>query len=134
MGLEHPIISMACNIHCVPQGRVLHQPLSSSSAAIAWFGMAKTAPNEAETFWRRKVALAGLQVDMADSFVLCFLTCKMGQCNPLTSQRCCAGNGLHSKAINGMEKSAKKGKNSQMFSSGLVILSKRDRRLHNECY
>lgn len=131
MVLEHHIISTACNTHCVPQGRVLHRPLSSSWAVIAWFGVGKTASNEAGAFRRRKVALAGLQDDMADISVLRFLTCKIGQCNSLTSQRCCAGNCLHSKAINGMEKPAKKGKNSQMFSSGLVIPGKRDRRLHN---
>ena len=58
----------------------------------------------------------------------------MGQGNSLTSQRCCAGNGLYSKEINGMEKPAKKGKNSQMFSSALVIPGERDRGLHNEYY
>jgi len=113
---------------------VLHQPLSSGWVAIAWFGVKKTAVSKAGAFQRRKVALAALWVDMADGSVHRFLTCKMGQCNPLTSQRCCSGNALYSKAINGMEKPANKGKNSQMCSSGLVIPSKRDRGLHNEYY
>lgn len=126
MALEHPIFSMAHNIHSVPQGRLLHQTLSSGWVAIARFGVNKTALNKAGIFWRGKFALAALWVDMADSSVLSFLTCKTGQCNSLTSQRCSAGNGLYSKTINGMEKPAMKGKNSQMFSSVLVIPETRE--------
>lgn len=70
----------------------------------------------------------------ADSSVLPFLTCKMGQCNSLASQRCCAGNGVYNKAISGMKKPAKKGKHRQMFISGLVMLCKGDRGFHNERY
>lgn len=70
----------------------------------------------------------------ADSSVLPFLTCKTGHCSLLASQRCCAGNGLYNKAISGMKKPAKKGKKRQMFSSGLVMLCKGDRGLHNEYY
>lgn len=96
--------------------------------------MNKTALSKAGAFWSRKIALSALWVAMVDSSVLCFLFYKMGQCKSLTCQRGCAGKGLDRKVMNGMEKPAKKGKNSQMFSSELVIPGKRDRGLHSEYY
>lgn len=119
----------------MPQGRLLPQPLSLGWVAAASFGVNKAALNKVGGFWSRSWepgSPAAPWVDMAESAVLCFLTSEVGQCSSLTSQRCCAGNGLYCRAINGTEKPAKKGENSQVLSSVLARAGKRDRGLHND--
>lgn len=60
MGLEHPIIFMACSVLC----RLLHPPPTSAWVALAWSGVSQTVLDNAGAFWRGIAALEAPRVGM----------------------------------------------------------------------
>lgn len=63
----------------MPPGRLLHQPFSSGSAVVVWFGENKAALSEAGAF-ERTAALAAMQVEFYSAFFFMDFLCALVLC------------------------------------------------------